>query len=129
MNKKWLFTSLILFALAILLGAFGAHGLKSLVNSSDLTVFEVAVRYQFYAAFFLMGYSWIESSESLNKSLVPAFFFLGWFLFSGSLYGIVACHALGLNAAFLGPITPLGGVLMVFSVLWLVVVLGKLRQK
>lgn len=129
MNKKWLIIALSLFALAILLGAFGAHGLKPLVQPNDLLIFEVAVRYQFYGSFFLMGLAYAYPSLSLKNPAIPVLFFMGLILFSGSLYGIVLGHWFGFQARWLGPVTPVGGVLMVFSVCRLMVFLYSSKQK
>jgi len=54
MEKKLVITAAILGFLAVLLGAFGAHGLKAILSEKDLTSFEVGVRYQFYHTFLIL---------------------------------------------------------------------------
>lgn len=99
--------------IAVLLGAFGAHMLKSKVQIEDLTIFETGVRYQMYhsIALILLGIIGFHFSEDITK--VPAILFiLGIIIFSGTLYFLVLT-----NIRFLGAFTPIGG--MCFLVGWL----------
>jgi len=90
-----------LFAgIAVALGAFGAHGLKDMVEESALQTWEVAVRYQFWHA---------------ACRLARRLFVIGIFLFSGSLYGLT----LG-GPSWLGPVTPLGGLALIGG--WVVLI-------
>ncbi|WP_430898022.1 MULTISPECIES: DUF423 domain-containing protein [unclassified Paraflavitalea] len=119
MHKKTLITASILGALAVALGAFGAHGLKQLVPPETVTTFETGVKYQFYHVFALLiigvVYAQVPSKALLQAAL---FFQIGILLFSGSLYALTALKAtdtVGLSG--IGIITPLGGV--AFIVGWL----------
>ncbi|MBY0536659.1 MAG: DUF423 domain-containing protein [Chitinophagaceae bacterium] len=119
MHKKTLITASILGALAVALGAFGAHGLKQLVPPETVTTFETGVKYQFYHVFALLiigvVYAQVPSKALLQAGL---FFQIGILLFSGSLYALTALKAtdtVGLSG--IGIITPLGGV--AFIVGWL----------
>jgi len=101
--------------LAIILGAFGAHALKKVLSADKLASFEVGVRYQTYSALFLLvlGYN-----ANLEISLVKWAFYLvtiGTILFSFSIYLLSLSEYLKKNFKFLGPITPLGGLLIIIG--------------
>ena len=116
MDRKILILGLTFAALSVLLGAFGAHALKSMVTEDKLQIFETGVRYQFMHAFALIGLS-IYGSLQAVKQKAPIglgwsahFFIVGVFLFSGSLYALTFLSLTSYPwARFLGPITPLGG--------------------
>ncbi len=115
MNKRIMISSLFLFILAIILGAFGAHGLKKYLNIEELNTFEVGVRYQFYQAIALLiiGINAEKFNFSLNKFLL--FSILGIVFFSGSIYLLSIASILDWNKAFIGPITPIGGLLLILN--------------
>lgn len=101
--------------LAIILGAFGAHALKKVLSAEKLTSFEVGVRYQIYSALFLLvlGYN-----ANLELSSIKWAFYLvtiGTILFSFSIYLLSLSEYLKKSFKFLGPITPLGGLLMIIG--------------
>lgn len=101
--------------LAIILGAFGAHALKKVLSADKLASFEVGVRYQTYSALFLLivGYH-----ANLEVSLIRWAYYLvttGTILFSFSIYLLSLAEHLKKNFRFLGPITPLGGLLMILG--------------
>jgi uncharacterized membrane protein YgdD (TMEM256/DUF423 family) len=100
--------------LAVALGAFGAHGLKDLLNHNQAAaIWEKAVFYQFIHTvmmFFLAGRTPLRSGPWYS-------FLAGIVLFSGSLY-ILALS----NLRWLGAITPLGGIAFLAGWLWLALV-------
>lgn len=111
MNKKWLITGAVLAMTGVIFGAFGAHGLKSIVEPDKLTIFETGVRYQMYHAFALLILGLIEPVASLRWSNRAGWFFLlGTGLFCGSLYGLTLS-----GNTWLGPITPLGGLCFILG--------------
>lgn len=126
MNKRIVLTAAILLMLAIILGAFGAHGLKDKVSPERIATFEVGVRYQFYIglAMLILGFN----EEKLGFSLKPIFLLLliGVLFFSVSIYFLAIQEILGASLKFLGPITPLGGLLMIIGFL---IFLVKLMRK
>jgi uncharacterized membrane protein YgdD (TMEM256/DUF423 family) len=126
MNKKILLIASVLLLLAIVLGAFGAHGLKDKVTPERIATFEVGVRYQFYIglAMLILGFN----EEKLGFSLKPTFILLliGVLFFSVSIYFLAIQEILGASLKFLGPITPLGGLLMIIG---LFVFIVKLMRK
>jgi len=101
--------------LAIILGAFGAHALKKVLSAEKLASFEVGVRYQTYSALFLLliGYN-----ANFELSLIQWAYYLvtiGTVFFSFSIYFLSLSEYLKKNFKFLGPITPLGGLMMILG--------------
>jgi len=122
MQKIFLTLGSIAMALAVALGAFGAHGLKSKLTAEMLDIFETGVRYHFYHALglLLIGTiaNWLPDSSILSWS--------GWlmvggiFIFSGSLY-ILSISGI----RWLGAITPIGGLCFIASWVLLAITIWK----
>ena len=112
----WIIIGSVLAALAVSIGAFGAHGLKSKVSSEDLVIFETGVRYQMYHSqgLILIGILGIHYPSNIIQ--LPAILFLiGIVIFSGTLYLIPLT---GLR--WFGAITPIGGTALIAG--WVVLV-------
>ncbi len=115
--REWIIIGAIFAGLSVLIGAFGAHGLKGKISIEDLVIFEVGVRYQMYHALALILLGLIGVSMSEKILILPGIFFCsGIIIFSGSLYLMVL-----INIRWLGAITPIGGALLIFG--WLSLVL------
>lgn len=116
-SRSLLLAGSIVAGVGVALGAFGAHGLRSVVSSEMLSVFETAVRYQMYHAFGFLAAGlacWTSAAELASKfKTVGLLFGVGVLLFCGSLYLLALT-----GVAWLGTITPFGGVS--FLVGWLV---------
>ena len=128
MHKGFLLTASILGALAVGLGAFGAHGLKKIVGPETVASFETAVRYQFYHVFALLAIA-IVYEKYPGKWLRYAgnCFITGIILFSGSLYLLTAMKATGsVGISGIGIITPFGGLFFIAG--WLLLFFGLLRS-
>ncbi|MFD0586378.1 DUF423 domain-containing protein [Paenibacillus sp. GCM10027627] len=110
-------------ALAIALGAFGAHGLEKMLSEHYLEVFETGVRYHMYSALGLMLISLLYKAVGGNRSILTGgrLIFAGTVIFSGSLY-ILALT----DITKLGMITPIGGVAMLTG--WGFVIAGAVKQ-
>ena len=111
--KSLLVIGSVFAALSVLMGAFGAHGLKNRLSIEDLAIFETAVRYQMYHALgiLLMGVASFYLTEKLVSA--PAYFLiLGIIVFSGSLFLLVFT-----NLRWFGAITPIGGLCLIIG--WL----------
>lgn len=115
MNKRIVISGLVLFILAIILGAFGAHGLKNYLTIEQLNSYEVGIRYQFYqaTALLVIGLNAEKLKFSLNKFLL--FSLLGILFFSGSIYLLSIASILNWSKAFIGPITPIGGLVLIIN--------------
>ena len=110
----WIGISAINLALAVMLGAFGAHGLKKIASPEQLAWWQTATDYFFYHALGLLALAII--SKIIPQLPIKASFWLiqmGILFFCGSLYVM----ALGLPR-ILGAITPIGGALMILG--WLI---------
>ncbi len=106
---RWIAWGALLGGSGVALGAFGAHALKERLAAGDmLPVWETAVRYQVWHALALLALAALA-----ERRAPPAFvgwgFVLGSALFSGSLYLL----ALGIGKPWIGPVTPLGGSLLI----------------
>lgn len=122
MNSNLLRVGAMLAALAVILGAFGAHKLKELVDAAALTTWETAVRYQMYHALGILLAGIIYSQKPVNSVKSAAWFFLaGIICFSGSLYFLSLRNILPFSVLWLGPVTPIGGVLFILGWLRLVI--------
>jgi uncharacterized membrane protein YgdD (TMEM256/DUF423 family) len=120
MNQRiTLLTGAVLAGLGVAIGAFGAHGLRPVLEQYGRTeTFELAVRYQFYHTFALV-FSGIlmQHFRSRHVNQAAVCFVAGIIFFSGSLY------ALSLSGILLfGAITPVGGVLFIAG--WFLLFLG-----
>jgi uncharacterized membrane protein YgdD (TMEM256/DUF423 family) len=116
--------------LAVITGAFGAHGLKEKLTAAHLDVWHTAVQYHFYHVFALLFLSTFARFK--NNMIVTSFYFFvfGIILFSGSLYLLSCRDVLGLSPGLvttLGPITPIGGLLFIIG--WLTLAFAALRHK
>lgn len=99
--------------LAVILGAFGAHAFKKILPAEKLISFETGVKYQMYHALLLIAIGlFLEFQTSLEKSAAWSII-LGTFIFSTSIYFLSFADHWGVNLKWLGPITPLGGLLMI----------------
>ena len=105
-------TAAIFGMLSVIFGAFGAHALKKILSEEQLKSFETGVKYQMYHALVLLivGYTQNEISSGLYWS-----FTIGIILFSFSIYGLVISSAKNKKLRFLGPVTPLGGLLLIIG--------------
>ena len=124
-NKQWLITAIVLCGLAVMLGAFGAHGLKRLVSPIQIETFKTGVQYQFYHAL-AIALTVLISQFIDNQHLIRVMrlFFVGILCFSGSLYAFTAFEAVGtIGLSGLGLLTPLGGLFFLigwFRLAWIV---------
>ncbi|MHA6280772.1 DUF423 domain-containing protein [Salinimicrobium sp. CAU 1759] len=109
-------------AVAVIFGAFGAHGLKKYLNEDQLKSFETGVKYQMYHALLLILCGIIFPFTGYSQNLMGWFLILGVFFFSFSIYGLVISSAKGRKMSFLGPVTPLGGLLLAMG--WILFVVN-----
>jgi uncharacterized membrane protein YgdD (TMEM256/DUF423 family) len=107
----------ILGAAAVILGAFGAHGLEEHLTVDQEKSYETAVIY--HLAHVLAGLYAISVVKEDNRwaQLSALFFILGILLFSGSLYFLSTAHLTSIPLAWIGPITPIGGLFLILG--WL----------
>jgi uncharacterized membrane protein YgdD (TMEM256/DUF423 family) len=95
-----------LFGLSgVMIGAFGAHGLKALLTADQLAIYHTGVDYQFVHALALLLLGALAQHQTSKAwQLAATLFIAGVFIFSGSLYLLVLT-----DTSWLGAITPIGG--------------------
>jgi uncharacterized membrane protein YgdD (TMEM256/DUF423 family) len=102
---------------SIVLGAFGAHALKSRLSPESLISFETGVKYLMYHALGIILVC-VLNQNNTKRNLTPVIylFMLGAILFSGSIFLLSTREISGVEAfKFLGPVTPLGGLCMIIG--------------
>jgi uncharacterized membrane protein YgdD (TMEM256/DUF423 family) len=112
----------------IAFGALGAHALKAYLTANQLASFETGVRYQIYHALFLVALAAIQHTGAIAKtSMVRNLIVVGTFLFSFSIYALALQIVLGANLRFLGPVTPIGGIVLMLG--WLLLLIKAVRKQ
>ena len=128
MHKFFLASGTFLAALGVILGAFGAHGLKQMAGPETVTTFQTGVQYQMYHAFALIFVAVLF--ERMPGSLLQwagTAYLLGIILFSGSLYLLASLKAMNkVGISGIGIITPFGGLFFIAG--WLLLFLAILRK-
>nr|WP_321411780.1 DUF423 domain-containing protein [uncultured Carboxylicivirga sp.] len=125
MKRFVLIVASIFGALSVVLGALGAHALKSILSIDKLQSFETGVRYMIIHALVLLIIGFVfEFNNRLQKAMAWSFI-SGTLLFSVSIYFLSIADSIGLQLSFLGPITPVGGLLMITGWILLLVIVSK----
>lgn len=121
-NKKLLFLGAVLGFLGVILGAYGAHGLKPILTDEDLAVFETGVRFQFFHALFalIVGCMGFLSKKALN--LIYYLLLIGVIFFSGSIYGLATNDISNFDFTQIALITPVGGLLLMSA--WAILIVN-----
>ncbi|MFM7822368.1 MAG: DUF423 domain-containing protein [Bacteroidota bacterium] len=117
-------------AIAVVLGALGAHALKEVLSPELLASFETGVRYHLIHSLLLLVLATMVKSETYNtKRLVLAskLLVVGMVFFSGSIYLLSTRHLMGADfLKVLGPITPVGGILLISA--WFMIAISFTRK-
>lgn len=127
MERRIILTATLFGAIAIILGAFGAHALKAILTPEQLTSFETGVRYQMYHAFFLF---FVASRKELSLRALKVIYNLvlaGILFFSGSIYLLTTKNVTTIDFKIIGFVTPIGGLLLIFA--WLVLFATFFKKK
>ena len=128
MFRNFLVIAALLGATGVMLGAFGAHGLRDLLSVARMETYQTAVTYQMWHALALLGVAILGAgatgSAAVKRWLAIAAFSLtlGTLIFSGSLYLLVL-----LDKPIFGAITPIGGVVMIIG--WLALAYAALQLR
>ena len=116
-NRKMLTTLAITGMLAVVIGAFGAHGLKPKLSTDQLRIFNTGVSYHFYHLL-AMSFAYLLYIYTDHKWVRRGFwaFLVGIVLFSGSLYLLSIRELIDLTTyKWLGPLTPIGGLCFILG--------------
>lgn len=130
--RFYLLTGAISGFLSVALGAFGAHGLKTIVTPAMLTAYQTGVQYQFIHTLALLVLAILllilKTRPGVVKylKLSANLMLMGILFFSGSLYTMTFMSASGGFPAWLGPITPIGGLAFIMGWIFLMVAALKL---
>jgi uncharacterized membrane protein YgdD (TMEM256/DUF423 family) len=108
----WMAVAAIYGAVAVIAGAFGAHGLRATLSPEQLSAWNTATLYHLLHSVALLALGLYGATTGRSVALPGALFAAGVLLFSGSIYGLVLT-----SQRWLGPVTPIGGVLMIAA--WL----------
>lgn len=116
LNKKFLYTGAIFGAISVGLGALGAHALKAVLEPISLDSFNTGVRYQMYHAILMIILSALTAINKFKLEKTIYYMLLsGVICFSFSIYALNLAPLYDLNVKFLGPVTPVGGLLLIGS--------------
>lgn len=128
MHKPALTAGALFAALAVILGAFGAHALKAILEPEQLQTFETGVKYEFYHSFALLATGIIYASFPTKMvKWAATCFIIGIILFSGSIYALVMLKAQGqVGLGGLGILTPIGGLFLIVG--WLLLFMGIIKK-
>ena len=113
MNRTIFTTGIIFGVLAVGLGAFGAHGLKELVDTDAIKTFETGVKYQMYHALFLLILGNVSKLPVAKKKWIYYLVVAGVILFSFSIYLLAMNSLTAFNFKVIGFLTPIGGLLLI----------------
>ena len=127
MNRKLLILGAVLGFTAVLLGAFGAHGLQKIVEPAAVDSFETGVRYQMYHAFLALLVGGVFTISPKAKKTLFYLLLAGVLLFSGSIYLLSTQAATGVDFTSIALLTPLGGLLLILG--WGVLIVQFVKKK
>ena len=123
MAKLFLALGSINALLVVLIGAFGAHGLKARLTVENMTIFQTGVQYHFYHAVGLILLGLI----ALQIPISPYLRWSGWLMLAGIILFSCSLYALSItNIRWLGMITPFGG--LAFIIAWLLLTIGIMKS-
>lgn len=116
-------------ALAVVLGAFGAHSLREVLSAEKVATWNTGVEYQFYHTFAILLVAALADTIGSRRSLTITYLFLaGMICFSGSIYLLATREATGMDWVLaLGPVTPVGGLLFITG--WIMILLSVMKGK
>jgi uncharacterized membrane protein YgdD (TMEM256/DUF423 family) len=128
MNRRIIITASIFGLLAVISGAFAAHGLKQYLSTSQLEIWHTGVQYQFYHVFALLFLATFAKPDNRLTDAAYYLFTFGIICFSGSIYLLACRELLGWRWIIaMGPVTPLGGLMFIAG--WAMMALAAFRNK
>ncbi len=127
--RKFLVTGTVFGLLAVVLGAFAAHGLKTAISAESLDSFETGVRFQMYHAFLLLITGLLVERVNNNFNVVFYMVLFGIILFSGSIYLLATNELTSFDFTVIALVTPVGGGILILSWVFLLLNFIKLKKK
>jgi uncharacterized membrane protein YgdD (TMEM256/DUF423 family) len=128
MNRRIILTASFFGAVAVMFGAFGAHSLKNVLSADQLATWTKGIEYQFYHTFALLFLSTFARFRTKLVDISYFCFTIGIILFSGSLYLLATREITQLGFVnIIGPVTPLGGLLLIVG--WVMLFFAALKNR
>lgn len=130
MHKRFIIAAAMFGGSGVALGAFGAHGLQKVTTDEKiLHGFQTAVQYQLYHALALLAVAFLNDKLPLKWMKWTGYLFIaGIILFSGSLYLITFLKIQDSGVVrFIGPVTPIGGVMFILG--WIFLLVAAIKRK
>lgn len=133
MKNPFLLIASLFGATGVGLGALGAHALKAkveegLMTTDQLSAWDTASKYQLFHALALLFVFFLYQSNPTKLVKISGWLFsAGILLFSGSIYCLSTMGISGMNFRFLGPVTPLGGILLIAG--WVCLLIFSLKKR
>lgn len=126
MTKTLILIGCILAGLSVALGAMAAHWLKANISIDNLNNFDTAVRYQMYHALAILFMAALPDKFQIKLfHLAWRAFLIGAILFSGSIYLLATRELTGFQLSWIGPLTPIGGILFLTG--WILLLFTTIR--
>ena len=127
MNRKFLIAGALFGLLAVILGAFAAHGLKGAISEESINSFETGVKFQMYHALLLLIIGEINVLSDKASKLIYYLICAGIVLFSGSIYLLSTGAISGIDFTPIALLTPIGGTLLIAG--WVILLLKFIKLK
>jgi len=128
MNRRIILTASFFGAVAVMFGAFGAHSLKNVLSPDQLAIWTKGIEYQFYHTFALLFLSTFARFRTKLVDISYFCFTIGIVLFSGSLYLLATREITQIGFVnIIGPVTPLGGLLLIAG--WAMLFFAALKNR
>ncbi len=112
----------------VVLGALAAHALENSLTADQLDSFKTGVRYQIYHGLALLIFSQVTLLTDGAKNVIWVLFLAGTLLFSCSIYALSMQGISGIKLSLLGPVTPLGGLLLILGWVYGIVNLSRFNR-
>ena len=126
-KRKLFLLGISLGVIGIILGAFAAHGLETIISPQAINTFETGVKYQIYHALFLLFISSQNFTTDHMNKIIFWLILIGIIFFSGSIYGLATNTLTGFDFKNIAWITPIGGSLLIVS--WALVGFNVFKKK
>ena len=128
MDRKIFLLASFTGGVGVVIGAFAAHGFKPLLSMSAFESFNTAIRYQMYHVFLLFFIGITKHIKPKQKSILYKLILTGIILFSGSIYLLSTNDLTTFNFKVLGPITPIGGLFLIASWVFMCVSFFRIKK-
>ncbi|MBE2247784.1 MAG: DUF423 domain-containing protein [Candidatus Competibacteraceae bacterium] len=128
MKRRFLIAGVWMALVATLFGALGAHAFKHHITAEQWSSFQTGIQYQFIHSLALIITGILYAHWPDKFVLWSGYLFLsGVLMFSGSIYLLATRDIIGYNYSFIGPITPLGGLMLMAG--WISLLISLFRMK